>query len=416
MTIDAAIVDYSAGLLLRYFRGGALIDGEVPRLDQRRDVEILKGHWAVSAPVRAFIGYLLERPHEAQALLAYQERVDDAVARGRIDARKTWLRRQQTGLPSVLVTHEAVRSFNTGPNMLLAWVLREAATYTARLLSWQGSNSPYLPVLELAQAQMRLIQRIEALREPLKAVSLGQRPSAGAVRDSARSRRPLYRKAVDAYRLLQGLERGDQVSLNIVARSALIAPLEDWRRFELAVGLGIGEALARVSGGPLHLHLLGSPSSGPILTAGRFAVYWQQITKYHRPAPLEPSELATRAALRDYGIAAGTERPDLVVVDRDANSVVAVVEVKYIAGDTVTGRFREAVDQVVRYGRCYAAPGATGPLLERSLVALSHNAPVRMAHASPAPFCVDFNTIIQPRGLDAWAAAVALHPLLQQDA
>lgn len=410
MTIDAAIVDFSAGLLLRYFRGGALIDGDIPRLDQRRDVEILKGHWAVSAPVRALVGYLLERPHEAQALLTYRERVDDAVARGRIDARKTSLYRQQTGLPSALVTHEPVRSFATGPNMLLAWVLREAATYTSRLLSWQGGNSPYLPLVEKTQTQMRLVQRIEALREPLKAVSLGQRPSAGAVRDSARSRRPLYRKAVEAYRLLQGLERGEMEAMDRVARSALIGPLEDWRRFELAVALGIGEALARASGGALHLHLLGSDSSGPIVTAGRFAIYWQQITKYHSPPQLEPSEMAQRDVLKDYGIAVGTERPDLLVVDRDADAVVAVVEVKYIAGDTATTRFREAVDQVVRYGRSYAPAGATGPLLERSLVALSRNAPVRVSHAAPAPFCADFEAIRQPHGLDAWAAAVALRP------
>jgi hypothetical protein len=410
MTIDAAIVDYSAGLLLRYFRSGAQIDGDIPRLDQRRDVDILKGHWAVSAPVRSLVAYLAERPHEAQALLAYRERVDDAVARGRIDARKTWLYRQQTGLPSALVAHEPVRSFNTGPNMLLAWVLREAAAYTMRLLSWQSDKSPYLPVLELAQAQMRHVQRIEALREPLKAVSLGQRPNADAVRDSARSRRPLYRKAVEAYRLLQGLERGETEAMERVARSALIAPLEDWRRFELAVGLGVGEALARASGGPLHLHLLGSDSSGPILTAGHFAVYWQQITKYHAPAPFEPSELATRDALKGYGIAVGTERPDLIVVDREADAVAAVVEVKYIAGDTATARFREAVDQVVRYGRSYAPAGATGPLLERSLVALSRHAPVRVSHAAPAPFCVDFAAIRQPHGLDAWAAAVTAAP------
>lgn len=410
MTVDAAIVDYSAGLLLRYFRGGAQIDGEVPRLDQRRDVDILKGHWAVSAPVRALVGYLAERPHEAQALLTYRERVDDAVARGRIDARKTWLYRQQSGLSSALVAHEPVRSFNTGPNMLLAWVLREVAAYTARLLSWQSASSPYLPAIEAAQTQMRRVQRIEALREPLKAVSLGQRPNADAVRDSARSRRPLYRMAVDAYRLLQGLERGERNAMDKVARSALIAPLENWRRFELAVGLAAGEALARASGGPLHLHLLGSTSAEPIVTAGRFAVYWQQVTKYHTPALLEPSELATRDVLRDYGIAIGTERPDLIVVDRDADQVAAVIEVKYIAGDTATARFREAVDQVVRYGRSYAPPGATGALLERSLVALSQGARVRMAHTAPAPFCVDFEAISQPHGLDAWAAAVAPHP------
>ena len=104
MSIDAAIVDFSAGLLLRYFRAGAPIDGGMPRLDQRRDVEILKGHWSLSQPVRALVSYLLDRPHEAQALLTYRERVDNAVARGRIDARRTWLYRQQTGLSSALVT------------------------------------------------------------------------------------------------------------------------------------------------------------------------------------------------------------------------------------------------------------------------------------------------------------------------
>lgn len=410
MSIDAAIVDYSAGLLLRYFRGGAAISGDVPRLDQRRDVDILKGHWAVSAPVRSLVGYLLERPHEAQALLAFRERVDDAVARGRIDARRTWLYRQQSGLPLALVTHEPIRSFNTGPNLLLAWVLREAAAYTARLLSWQGANSPYLAVIEKAQTDMRAVQKIEALREPLRSVSLGQRPSAAAVRDSARARRPLYRLAVDAYRLLQGLERGERDAMDRVARSALIAPLEDWRRFELAVGLGVGEALARATGGALHLHLLGSDSAGPIITAGRFAVYWQQITRHHNPPPLEPSEVRTRAALKDYGIIAGTERPDLIVVDREADAVAAVVEVKYIAGDTATVRFREAVDQVVRYGRSYAAPADTAALLERSLVALSRYVPARVDHTAPAPFSVDFETLMQPQGLDAWAAAVAALP------
>lgn len=406
MSIDAAIVDYSAGLLLRYFRGGAAIESDVPRLDARRDLELLKGHWALSQPVRALVSYLLDRPHEAQALLAYRERIDDAVARGRIDARKTWLYRQQSGLSSALVTHEPVRSFNTGPNMLLAWVLGEAATYTARLSSWQSSNSAYLPAIESAQTDMRKVQRIEALREPLRAVSLGQRPNAGALRDSARSRRQVYRLAVDAYQVMQGLERGDQEAIMRVARSALIAPLEDWRRFELAVGLAIGEALGRASDAALQLHLLGSDSSSPIVTAGRFAIFWQQITRYHSPAPLEPSEISARAALKDYGIQVGTERPDLIVVDRDKGAVVAVVEVKYVAGDTANARFREAVDQVVRYGRSYALEGGRDALLSRSLIAISKDAPARVNHDSPAPFAVDFETFKQPDGLTAWAAAL----------
>lgn len=406
MSIAAAIVDYSAALLLRYFRGGAPIEADVPRLDQRRNVEILKGHWSLSAPVRDLVGYALANPHEAQALLAYRQRVDDAVARGRIDARRTMIHRQQTGLPSALVTHEPVRSFNTGPNLLLAWVLREAASYTARLLSWQGSASPYLSAIETAQRDLRAVQRIEALREPIRALSLGQRPSPGAVVEAARSRRPLYRLAVDAYRLLQGLERGKAEAMERVARSALLAPLEDWRRFELAVGLSLGEALARASGGPLQLHLLGGDSSGPIATAGRFAVYWQQRTPYYQAPPLEPSEIAARGVLEVYGMNVGGDRPDLIVVDREKDAVAAVVEVKYVTGGTPSDRFREAVDQVVRYGRAYAPVGATGPLLAKSLVALSRDAPERIDPAGDAPFSADFDDLTQPHGLDAWAAAL----------
>lgn len=405
MSIDAAIVDYSAALFLRYFRTGAQVEGDVPRLDQRRDIEVLKGHWALSAPVRGLVEYLLARPHETQALLAFRTRVDDAVARGRIDAIRSWQYRLQTGLPSAVVSHEPVRSFETGPNLLLAWVLREAASFTARLLSWQGPMSPYLPVIETAQRDMRKVHRLEALREPLRAVALGRRPSAGAVRDSARSRRDLYRRAVDAYVLLQGIERGDMAAMDRVARSALIGPLEDWRRFELAVGLAVGEALALAVGTPLQLHLLASKSSDPIATAGRFAVYWQQITQYHQKPALEPSEMAARTALKAYGMAFGTERPDLVVVDRNKNAVVAVVEVKYIAGDTADARFREAVDQVVRYARAYAPGGETGELISRSLIALSRGAPQLIDQTAAAPRSIDFGGISRNE-LSAWAAAL----------
>lgn len=407
MSIDAAIVDYSAGLLLRYFRAGAAMEAGLPRLDARRDLELLKGHWALSEPVRTLVSYLLDRPHEAQALLTYRERIDDAVARGRIDARKTWMYRQQSGLSSALVTHEPVRSFNTGPNMLLAWVLREAASYTARLLTWQGPTSAYLPLIEAAQTEMRKVQRIDALREPLRAVALGRRPNAGAVRDSARSRRQVYRLAVDAYLTMQGLERGEEAAILRVAKTALLGPLEDWRRFELAVGLSVGEALARISGEPVHIRLLGSDSASPIVTTGRFAIYWQQITTHHNPAPLEPSELATRAALGDYGMQVGTERPDLLVVDREKNAVVSIVEVKYVAGDTANARFREAVDQVVRYRRSYAPAAEIDALLARSLVAISRDAPKRLCNAAPAPFAIDFELLKEPDGLDAWAQAVA---------
>lgn len=409
MSIDAAIVDFSAGLLLRYFRGGAAIAGEVPRLDRQRDVDLLKGHWAVSGPVRALVSYVLAHPHEAQSLLTFRMRVDDAVARGRIDAIRTWAYRLQSGLPSAIVAAEPVRSFNTGPNLVLAWVLREAAAYTARLSSWQGPTSPYVEVIEEAQREMRAVQRIEALRDPLRAVSLGQRPGIGAIRTAARSRQHIYRLAVAAYQLLQGLERGDPDAMNTIARTALIGPLEQWRRFELAVGLAAGEALAAATGAPLQLQLLGGDSSGPIMTAGRFAVHWQQRTVHYTTPELEPSELMMRDVLKAYGLSSGTERPDLIIVDQEQGAVAAVIEVKYLAGDTANARFREAVDQVVRYARGYAALGQTGPLIGRSLVALSHGAPVLIDADAGAPASVDFAGITRAE-LSSWAQRLVAPP------
>lgn len=403
MTIDAAIIDFSAALLLRYFKRGDTLESAAPRVEHQRDLDLLKGHWAISKPVRDLVGYLLTHPHETQSLLTLRTRVDDAVARGRIDARRTWLYRLQSGLPTAMIALEPVRSFNTGSNLLLAWVLREAATYTARLSGWQGPTSPYFEVIERAQGEMRAVQRLEALRDPLRAVTIGQRPGAGAVRSAARSRRQVYRLAVDAYTLLQGIERGNPTAIDRVARSALIGPLEDWRRFELAVGLAVGEALASALSTPLQISLLGGNTAAPIVTVGRFSIYWQNRTPLYTAPELEPSEVLTRKILTAFNLSIGNDRPDLIVLDQIAEQVVAIVEVKYVAGDTSSGRFREAVDQVVRYARGYAPPGATGPILARSLVAISRDAPVIVDLSADVLGSIDFAGIMRNE-LFAWAA------------
>ncbi|WP_439613288.1 hypothetical protein [Reyranella sp.] len=257
-------------------------------------------------------------------------------------------------------------------------------------------------MIEEAQREMRSILRIETLREPLRAVSIGQRPGVGAVRTAARARQSIYRLAVEAYLLLQGLERGDPDAMNAVVRSTLIAPLEEWRRFELAIGLAVSEALAEASQSPLQLHLLGGDSSGSIATIGRFAVYWQQRTPHYADPQLEPSEIVSREIIKAYGLSIGADRPDLVVVDRDLSVVISIIEVKYLAGDTANARFREAVDQVVRYARGYVSPGQTGPLIGRSLVALSHGAPSLVDKQVIVPASIDFEGVMRGE-LVPWA-------------
>lgn len=402
MADDAqAITDYAAGLFLRYFRKGELAGAVSPAIDLRRDLDLLRSQWAVSKPVRDFLGYVLTHPHEAQSLLTFKRRVDDAVARGRIDARATAMLRLTSGLSSAVVADEPIRSFDTGPNHLVAWVVRHATLHASRLLDQQPAESGYRSLVEPAMAELAAVKRLDVLREPLKSASAARRPSAGAIRDAARSRRPLYRHAVAAYRSLGDLEAGDEEALLSIIQSTLIAPLEIWRHFELAVAVGIGQALADETGVPMQLNVLAIGAAAPIVECGRYAIYWQHVTShYTAPAP-EPSEQRAGVALAAYGMSQSTERPDLVIVDEEAGRVLAIVEVKYLAGDTASARFREALNQIVRYARGYGSAADINDLIGRSLIALSSDAPELLDMAAPAPMAFDFPAM-RKAGFSPW--------------
>lgn len=388
--IDREISDYAAGILLRYFRQGGPVGASVPSLDLARDLDLLRAHWAISDPLRVFLQYLLSHRHEAQALLQFRRRTDDAVARGRIDAHATMFARLVAGHPSLVVAEDPVRSFNTGPNQVVAWVVHMAATYAERLFALQSKSSAYAGLIEAAMGEIAAVKRLDALREPLKRVTVGRRPGPDALRNAARSRRPIYRYAVSAYNTLAAIEAGEEESLALVLRSTLLGPLEEWRRFELAVAIGIGEALAAETGEVLRLSILDTKPGQPVLRCGHYALYWQSGGGLFTPPPPEPSELRLEVLLAAYGMGLSAERPDFVVVDEKAGCAAAIVEVKYLAGDTSNARFREAAGQIVRYARGYSSGGGLDDLIRRSLIALSREVPAVLDDAAVAPRTVDF--------------------------
>lgn len=100
-------------------------------------------------------------------------------------------------------------------------------------------------------------------------------------------------------------------------------------------------------------------------------------------------------------MAAAADRPDLVIVDDEAGSVAAIVEVKYLAGDTANARFREAAGQIVRYGRGYCGEAELPSLIRRSLIALSREVPSLIDDTADAPRAVDFGGILDGR-LNSW--------------
>ena len=392
---DQEITDYAASVFLRYFRRGIRAGTEMPNLDRARDIALLRTHWAISKPVRDFLSYVLSNRHEAQSLLQINRRTDDAVARGRIDARRTILTRRVSGHPSIIVSEEPVRSFNTGPNQVVAWVVHMAASHVARLFALQPPGSAYTELIEAAMSEITAVKRLDALREPLKHVATNRRPGSGALRDAARSRRMIYRHAIAAYNILMGIEAGEEEALLSVLRSTLIAPLEQWRRFELAVAVGIGEELSEEIGESMQISVIGIPQEQPIIQCGRFEVYWQSGTGLFSHPTLEPSEILLEAVLAAYGMNLLGGRPDLVIVDQDAGMVAAIVEVKYLAGDTVSERFREAAAQVVRYARGYSHLDSIDNLVRRSLIVLSMDAPKPIDGAAPTVWAVDFPAMRQ---------------------
>jgi len=276
-----------------------------------------------------------------------------------------------------------------------------AATHAERLFAVQPKNSAYAPLIEAAMTEISAVKRLDALREPLKHVTAGRRPGPNAVRDAARSRQLIYRYAIAAYTTLTGVEAGDEAALSRVLRSTLIGPLEEWRRFELAVAAGLGEALSAELGLPLRLSVLDARPGQPVLRCGRYSVFWQSGGGLYVPPALEPSELRLEAVLAAYGMAAAADRPDLVIVDDEAGSVAAIVEVKYLAGDTANARFREAAGQIVRYGRGYCGEAELPSLIRRSLIALSREVPSLIDDTTDAPRAVDFGGILDGR-LNLW--------------
>ena len=412
--VDLEITDYAAAVFLRYYLRAEFAETKAPRIDRSRDVAHLREHWSISKPVREFLSYLLSHRHEAQSLLRARRHTDDAVVRGRIDARDTKVAQLMSGNSSLVVSNELVRSFNTGPNQVVAWVVHTASTHVSRLFKRHSPESPYAGLIRAAMRDIAAVTRLEAFREPMRHVASNRRPELGALRSAARSRQVIYQRAIEAYTLLMGVEAGEEKALLSVLDSTLIAPVEPWRRLELAVAVGIGESLAEETGQDMHLSLIGGQQKRhgddhPIIQCGRFEIYWQS-GRVHFSAPVpEPSDIRLRTILEAYGMRFSDGRPDLLIVDRDTSRVISVVEVKYHGGDTAVERFREAAGQVVRYARGYSDEAHVDHLINRSLIALSMDAPRPDQGSAPTVCAVDFPQI-QRGALRGWVRDRLLGP------
>jgi hypothetical protein len=406
--VDLEINDYIVRYLIRYFREAEIQRIKRPKLEIGRDLELIRMHWAFSAPVRSLIEYLAQHPHDLQRTLEFQQREEDAVVRGRLDARSTIIQRAIRGVPTLTICYEPLRSFRSGPNQLLMWVLEEAWRLLLRFSSLLPPDATYRLRVDTTSTMLERIRRFASVRTATVQVALDRRPAHSALKQSARSRQPIYVLAFRAYDFLSRVEQCEEESLLNLLKDTLLGPLPIWKRFELAVGLGAAEALAVASNKRAELAFLVGGSQQPIAEIGTRAIFWQSRTDYYASPKLEPSEILVRELLEKYGLDPSGDRPDFVVVNNAAASVQSIIEAKFFADEESSGAdaLRGAIEQLVRYARGYREPSELLDLLDSSCVALvRENFSVGQPKPYGLPWLVDLAGIKRNRLLE-WAQAL----------
>lgn len=405
--------DFAARLLLRYFRAARAASVSAPRVEHAEDLDLLRFHWSVSRSVSHLCEYVVQNRHEVQSALSERLRVDDAVVRGRLDARRTVLARSLGGHPMRVVYAEPVRGYTSGPNHVLVWVLQRAHLLLARFAVEAGPSSGYSGEVARAVGVVAAARRVGSVAQAIVETDSAQRPSPQSLAQAAGSRKLLYRLAHAAHDRLRRVEDGDHGAIAGLLGETLLAPLHDWQAFELALALGMGAALADATAGPLRLRRIAPGATSAVIEAGGLVVHWQSKTRsYVEPTP-EPSEVLVGRILGAYGLAPGDDRPDVVVVRPATGEVVAIGEAKFFTDETEGWRsaFRAAAAQIVRYARGYASGPDLDRLLARSVVGLrSFPAEDRPPVApSDAPLAVDFSDLVAG-ALEGWAERLAAAP------
>ena len=401
---DRSVIDHAAAIFLRYFSAAHNLSLDHPSLVMRRDRDLLRLHWSLSTPVTKLVSYVLEHRHEVQSVLSSEIRTEDGILRGRLDAMRTVMLRRISGLETAIVSNEPVRSYSSGPNHVLAWVLTEAWGLASRFSSVTQESAGYRNSIDQARLRLDQCRRLQSIAQIAGQAVLNRRPTAAAITQASRSRRTLYHMATEAYRHLLKIENGDPEAITTMLRETLLGPLEPWRRFELAVGLSAGEALATAQGTSISLNLLIGDAKRSLVRVGDLSIFWQSRTDFYQAPEPEPSEIIERYILNAYGISAGGDRPDLVVADLAKNEVVAIIEVKYLTSEDATDRVKSAVGQIVRYARGYAKGQPLKHLIGQSLSVMSQGIDGLTLSSLPpdVPHLTDFGAIKQ-EALAPWA-------------
>lgn len=397
------IEDYIADLLFEYHNKAR--EAKLDQPDVRsRSVTALRQQWALSPNVQEFGKYVLRNRHELQSTVTSRRMQDDAMARGTIDARETVLERSRTGHPTMLVYQEPFRVYDTGPNRVLAYVLSRATELVQRVRRRLpvGSESKYGSTAEQVLDILQHVRRIGPIVQLLQEARGRRRPTEQEVSQARRSRKKVYRRAAEVYQYLIDIESGKPESVRTLLKDTLLAPLQTWRAYELAVAVGIARSLSKREGMAVEVQPIASSEGSGILRCGRYRIHWQSQTEYFSAPDLTRWEQEEEQILHHFGAPLGGKCPDLVIEDIDRKQVISVVEVKY--HEDWKNAIREATGQLIWYIRACARENEFSDLLSHSAIAVwklpeeKRSSKTRLTDNSP--YLTDFDEI--QSGLSVW--------------
>ncbi|WP_198044461.1 MULTISPECIES: hypothetical protein [Cupriavidus] len=371
---------------------------------RHEDVDVLRMWWALSSRVGALAARLVARPREVSPALDGFRREVSGELPGPPDAAASVLLQAITLDPAAFVVTETSATWLSGANRVLAKNLDAArAAVRAAALHARGGlfDGPAKERLALLDDALR----VAPIRELLATPAGRSRIEAHERRQAAKARAPLYRLSWDCASNLAGIDALEPESVAALLARDTLPGMETWRKFELAVLLEAGEALAGATGHPLVLDASFAPGR-PAAKVGDIEIRWQRAIPQRPDADLDPGEIKAKALASAMGVAAGTARADIAI--ERAGRILSIIECKWFGNpDSASRAILEASPQIVAYARdvAYAQGETADAILSRSLVALADRGPAPLSAGAPIG-CVGLSdvggTILGP-----WAAAVA---------
>jgi hypothetical protein len=317
-------------------------------ISSKINLEAMRYYWALTEGIEIIANTIIRNPRRMISGVYYEQVERKGEITGSLNASSTVIAQARTLDPTIFVINEPNLTYQSEPNHLVAWTLREAfeILLSARRV-WSN-----LSKLSWFNRKMLLLERAlrNAILQEVLVSPLGKmKPDRSTLRVAAKSRVAIYQKTIEMYDTLKRIEDGDEEAITSCLSETLVADLEHWQRLELGTGLKAATAISRIIDEPVELRFP-FVTGHPIAEVGPYKLFWQYAIPQRPIDKLEVNEKWVRQIADTVGITLSDSRADIVVSHGEI--VECIFECKYSESDAPpTQAVVDAASQLVRYAR-----------------------------------------------------------------